>query len=397
MALDPNGKKYQGTVIAEDINSALENLKARDVFILEIKEKSALQKEINLPFAQKATVKDLAVFCRQFSTMLAAGISILSCLDVLRQQYRGRAFGKIIGEIYEKVEKGMLLSSAMKDYPTFFPPILINMIEAGEVSGSIDKSMDRMATHFEKEMKLRQKIINALIYPAIVIGVAVVVLIILLTYVIPTFVGLFAEMNVELPATTRFVINSSKFMQQNGLYLLIFIIGLVLGYKVFKGTSFGGVFIGRIKISIPVIGRLVLGQLTSRFTRTLSTLLNAGVHLITSLETTKNILANAYIENKFDDVIEKVKNGESLSYSIEQMKIFPQLMNIMLKTGEETGRLEYMLERAADYYENEVENQVTRLTSMFEPIMIVILALLVGFLLASIIMPMFKLYGSIGT
>jgi len=146
-----------------------------------------------------------------------------------------------------------------------------------------------------------------------------------------------------------------------------------------------------------VIGRLVLGQVTSRFTRTLATLLNAGVSLITALDTTKNILSNAYIEKEFDRVIERVKGGEGLSYPIEDMGIFPKLMNIMLKTGEETGQLEYMLEKAADYYENEVENQVTRLTSLFEPVMIVLLALMVGFLLASIIMPMFKLYGSIGT
>ncbi|BCS80717.1 type II secretion system F family protein [Anaerocellum diazotrophicum] len=396
-AMDSSGKKVSGTVIAEDEQSAIEILKARNVFVLEIKEKGTLQREIKLPFGQRSTVKDLSIFCRQFATMLSAGISILSCLDVLRQQYRGRPFGKVISDIYEKVERGTLLSSAMREHPRFFPPILVNMVEAGEVAGSIDKSMDKMATHFEKELKLRQKIVNALMYPAIVISVAVIVLIILLTYVIPTFVGLFEELNVELPATTRFVINSSKFMQQNGIYLLFAIVALVFGYKVFKSTPTGGVIVGKIKIKMPVIGRIMLGQVTSRFTRTLATLLNAGVSLITALDTTKNILSNAYIEKEFDKVIERVKGGEGLSYPIEDMGIFPKLMNIMLKTGEETGQLEYMLEKAADYYENEVENQVTRLTSLFEPVMIVLLALMVGFLLASIIMPMFKLYGSIGT
>lgn len=395
--LDPSGKSIQGTIIAEDVNSALENLRAKNMYIIEIKEKGALHKEIRLPFGQRATIKDLSVFCRQFATMLTAGISILSCLDVLRNQYRGKPFGKVIDDLYEKVEGGTLLSVAMRDHPRFFPRILINMVEAGEVAGSIDKSMDKMATHFEKELKLRQKIVNALIYPAIVIGVAVVVLIILLTFVIPTFVGLFEELNVELPPTTRFVINSSKFMQKNGLYLLFLAIALVLGYRVFKGTKTGGTLIGRIKIKIPLIGKVALGQVTSRFTRTLATLLNAGVPLITALDTTKNVISNLYIEQEFEKVIEKVKGGEGLSYPIEEMGIFPQLMNIMLKTGEETGRLEYMLEKAADYYENEVENQITRLTSLFEPVMIVLLALMVGFLLASIIMPMFKLYGSIGT
>jgi len=396
-AMDSSGKKVNGTIIAEDEKTAIEILKERNMFVIEIKEKGALHKEIKLPFGNKATVKDLSIFCRQFATMLSAGISMLSCLDVLKQQYKGRSFGKVIDDLYEKVERGTLLSAAMREHPRFFPPILINMIEAGEVAGSIDKSMDKMAVHFEKELKLRQKIVNALMYPAIVIGVAVIVLIILLTYVIPTFVGLFEELQVELPATTRFVISSSKFMQHNGIYLLFAILALLFGYKVFKSTPTGGIIVGKIKIKIPVIGRLVLGQVTSRFTRTLATLLNAGVSLITALDTTKNILSNAYIEKEFDRVIERVKGGEGLSYPIEDMGIFPKLMNIMLKTGEETGQLEYMLEKAADYYENEVENQVTRLTSLFEPVMIVLLALMVGFLLASIIMPMFKLYGSIGT
>ncbi|MEZ0536232.1 type II secretion system F family protein [Caldicellulosiruptoraceae bacterium PP1] len=395
-ALDANGKTYQASIIAEDLTNALRTLKSKDIYVLDIKEKSALQKEFKLSFTQKASTKDLAMLCRQFATMLMAGITILNCLDVLRHQYKSRNLGKILDDIYKKVEKGTSLSNAMREHSEIFPQILINMIEAGEVSGSIDRAMDKMAQHFEKEMKLKQKITNALMYPAIVILVAIGVLNVLMIFVIPTFIGLFSELQVDLPATTKFVISASKFMQNNWYYILALIIIIVFMYKLFKKSPNGAILIGRIKLKIPIIKGVILGQITSRFTRTLGTLINSGVPLITALDTTKKVISNAYIEKAFDGVIEKVKGGEGLSYPIEEMKVFPQLVTTMIRTGEETGRLEYMLERAADYYENEVENQVTRLTAMFEPVMIVFLALLVGFLLASIIMPMFKLYGNVG-
>lgn len=396
-AMDDKGKKFQGVILADDVQTALSQLRAKNIFVVEIKEKSALQREININFQNKASTKELAMFCRQFSTMLMAGIPILTCLDVLRGQYKGRKFGSVLDDIYTKVEKGTALSVALREHEPFFPPILINMIEAGEVSGSIDKSFDKMAYHFEKELALKQKITNALIYPAIVILVAVVVLNILLIFVIPTFVGLFSELNVELPATTKFVIDSSSFMRNNWYYILFTIVLVVFLYSVFKRSPTGAVVIGRMKLKIPVVKKILLGQVTSRLTRTLGTLINAGVPLITALDTTKRILSNAYVEKMFDEVIEKVKGGEGLSYPLESMQVLPKLVITMIRTGEESGRLEYMLDKAADYYESEVENQISRLTAMFEPIMIVFLALLVGFLLASIILPMFKLYGSIGT
>lgn len=221
-------------------------------------------------------------------------------------------------------------------------------------------------------------------------------MIIMLTFVVPTFVGIFSELNVELPATTRFIITSSNFMRNNFVLIVLVCIILVVAYKVIRKTDKGGFYIDKFKLQIPVIGKIILGQIVTRFTRTLGTMTAAGVSIVIALETTKNVMTNVFVEKKFEEVIERVQKGEGLSYPIADVGIFPRLVEIMIRTGEESGNLEYMLNKAADYYENEVENQVTRLTSIFEPIMIVLLAIMVGFLLASIILPIFKLYGSVG-
>jgi len=394
-AIDNKGKVYKGTIIANDLDSALNILKNKRVYVLDIQEKGLLQKDIVLKIQKKVTKKELFIFCRQFATMLMAGISIINCLDVLRNQNRGKYFGKVLDDLYDKVGRGNTLSSAMQDHPSVFPTILINMVEAGEISGSLDNAMDKMAIHFEKEIKLRQKIINALIYPTIVICVAFLVLTFLLTFVIPTFVGIFSELNVELPSITTFVIKSGEFFKNNFFYIILAIVSLYMGYKIFRKSKFGAILVDKVKLKIPIIRSIILGQATSRFTRTLATLVGAGVNLLTALDTTKRVISNAYIEKAFEGVIERVRGGEGLSQPISELKIFPPLVSIMLRTGEETGRLEYMLEKAADFYENEVENQITRLTALFEPLMIIFLALMVGFLVISIILPLFKLYGSV--
>lgn len=394
-AIDNKGKVYKGTIIADDLDSALNILKNKNVYVLDIQEKGLLQKDIELNIQKKVTKKELFIFCRQFATMLMAGISIINCLDVLRNQNKGKYFGKVLDDLYDKVGRGNTLSSAMRDHPNVFPTILINMVEAGEISGSLDNAMDKMAIHFEKEIKLRQKIVNALIYPAIVICVAFLVLIFLLTFVIPTFVGIFSELNVELPSITLFVIKSGELVKNNFFYIILSIVLLYVGYKIFRKSKSGAVLIDKVKLRIPIISSIILGQATSRFTRTLATLLGAGVNLLTALDTTKRVISNAYIEKAFEGVIERVRGGEGLSQPISELKVFPPLVSVMLRTGEETGRLEYMLEKAADFFENEVENQITRLTALFEPLMIIFLALMVGFLVISIILPLFRLYGSV--
>lgn len=393
-AIDVNGKKIKGKIVAEDRQDAQRQLKDKNLYIVDINEDNVLNKEINIKFLNKVKAKDLAVFCKQVATLLQAGLNILTCLNVIKNQIPNKKLKNAVENLSEDVEKGTAISASMRRFPDVFPEILINMIEAGEVGGSLDNSFEKMAVQFEKEMKLKQKITNALMYPAIVIFVALAVLNLLLIFVIPTFVGMFNDLGVELPPTTRFILNASTFMQNNWLILIAFIVLLIILINYYKKTPSGSIYFSSLRLKMPIIGKISLFSSIARFTRTLSTLVSSGVPLVTAIETTKNLLSNAYIEDKFEGVVEQVRGGEGLSRPIEALNIFPELVPVMIKTGEESGTLEEMLSKLADLYENEVENMVTRLTAVFEPIMIVFLALIVGFMLASIILPMFKLYGN---
>ncbi|ADQ40338.1 Type II secretion system F domain [Caldicellulosiruptor acetigenus I77R1B] len=394
-AVDMNGKKIEGSVVADTKEGAIDSLRKRNIFVVEIKEKGVLSRDVNVSFRKKLSIKELSMFCRQLSTMLMAGIPLITALSVIVEQFKGRAMGKVLEDIYKSVQSGSMLSRALAEKGECFPEILINMTEAGELSGSLDKTLERMATHFEKELKLKQKIVNALIYPAIVLLVAFGVLVIMLVYVIPTFVGIFDELGVDLPATTKFIIAASNFTRKNIIYIIIVIIFAIIGYKVFRNSEKGGVIIDSLKLKIPLIGKVLLGQATTRFARTLATMTSAGVSIIIALETTRNVINNKFIEKKFEDIILRVQRGEGLSFPIAESGIFPRIVEILIRTGEESGTLDSMLEKTADYFESEVENQVTRLTSVFEPLIIVLLAGMVGFLVSSIILPLFKLYGSI--
>jgi len=393
-AIDSKGKKIKGKVVAEDEQDAIRQLKDKNLYVVEINEDNILNKEIDVKFLNNVKAKDLAVFCKQVATLLQSGLNILTCFNVIKNQIPNKKLKRAVETLSEDVEKGTAVSNSMRKFPDVFPEILINMVEAGEVGGSLDSSFEKMALQFEKEMKLKQKITNALMYPAIVILVALAVLNLLLIFVVPTFVGMFNDLGVELPATTRFILNTSTFMQNNWLILLLLVVFIIILINYYIKTPSGDIAFSKLKLKMPIIGRISLFSSIARFTRTLSTLIGVGVPLVAAIETTKKLLNNAYIESKFEGVVEQVRGGEGLSRPIGDLEIFPELVPVMIKTGEESGTLEDMLSKLADLYENEVENMVTRLTAVFEPIMIVFLALIVGFMLASIILPMFKLYGN---
>lgn len=394
-AIDNKGKHTDGSIEAINSEVAVSLLRGRELYVVNIEEKR--NDDIKVPFkgSNKVNSRDLAIMCRQLSTMLNAGINILNAMDVLRQQTTNKFLSSILSEIYGKVEKGNPVSFAMKDYPDVFPDILINMVEAGEVGGSIEKSFEKMAVYFEKEDKLKKKLTNALIYPVVVLVVSIIVLNILMIFVMPTFVGIFNEMEIELPASTRFLLNMSTFLRAKWYIVFSVIFIAIWIYNVYKRTENGRRNVDKRKLNRPLTGKVALNAITARFSRTLSTLLNSGVPLISSLETTSKVLSNAYLEEKFKEVIDRVRGGEALSVPIENLNIFPTLVPIMIKTGEESGNLELMLNKVADFYEDEVDNSVTRLTAIFEPIVLILLAIMVGFLMASIVLPMFELYGNV--
>jgi type IV pilus assembly protein PilC len=308
-AIDVNGKKIKGKIVAEDKQDAQRQLKDKNLYIMDINEDNVLNKEINIKFLNKVKAKDLAVFCKQVATLLQAGLNILTCLNVIKNQITNKKLKNAVISLSEDVEKGTAISASMRRFPDVFPEILINMIEAGEVGGSLDNSFEKMAVQFEKEMKLKQKITNALMYPAIVIFVALAVLNLLLIFVIPTFVGMFNDLGVELPPTTRFILNASTFMKNNWLILIALIVLLIILINYYKKTPSGSIYFSSLRLKMPIIGKISLFSSIARFTRTLSTLVSSGVPLVTAIETTKNLLSNAYIEEKFEGVVEQVRGG----------------------------------------------------------------------------------------
>ncbi|GFR36626.1 type II secretion system F family protein [Thermobrachium celere] len=308
-AIDSKGKKIKGKVVAEDEQDAVRQLKDKNLYVVEINQDNLLNKEIDVKFLNKVKAKDLAVFCKQVATLLQSGLNILTCLNVIKNQIPNKKLKKAVETLSEDVERGTAVSTSMKKFPDVFPEILVNMVEAGEVGGSLDSSFDKMAIQFEKEMKLKQKITNALMYPAIVILVALAVLNLLLVFVVPTFVGMFNDLGVELPAMTRFILNTSTFMQNNWLILLVLLVFIIILLNYYIKTPSGDIAFSKLKLKMPIIGQISLFSSIARFTRTLSTLIGAGVPLVTAIETTKKLLNNAYIESKFEGVVEQVRGG----------------------------------------------------------------------------------------
>lgn len=394
-ALEIGGKRINGTVEASSSDEAVSILKDKNLYVIDIREKVEYKASKNIELFSGVKTRDLALLCRQITTMLNAGVNMLNILGILADQTSNRRLSRAIGDMFRKVEKGNPVSTSMREHADIFPDILINMVEAGEVGGSLERSFDKMATFFEKEDKLKKKITNALIYPIMVMITAIIVINILMIFVLPTFIGIFNEMNIDLPAATKFLIAASNFLRTKWYVVLIIIIAAVMGWNIFKKSDAGRYRIDETKLKIPVFGRVIMYTALARFARTLATMLNSGVTLISALETSMKLFTNSYIESKLKDVINRVKGGESLSVPIENTGLFPRLVSVMIKTGEESGNLEMMLDKIGEFYEDEVDNSVTRLTALFEPLMMVFLALIIGFLLASIVLPMFKLYGNV--
>lgn len=346
-------------------------------------------------FKKKVKTSDLAQFCRQFAVMLEAGISIGNALDVLRNQTSNPTLKECLNDVYNNIQKGISLSSVMRSFPDIFPPILLSMVEAGEVSGQLDRVFVKMADHFEKEHKHRQKLIGALTYPAIVLAVAIIVVIILVVKVIPTFGQALSGMGVELPPLTVALLNISNFFTSYWYIILFGLALLIFGIKMMSKTGRGKKVTDKMALRIPVVADLIKTIYTSRFCRTLSTLLSSGVLLVEAFDITKRVINNSILTEKMDQAVESIKQGRSLTQSITEVQYFPPMVLSMVKTGEEAGNLDETLQKAADFYEDQIEDKIQRLMTFLEPIIIVVLGFIVAFILFSVLYPMLSVYQNI--
>ena len=392
VAVDKRGKEKRGSLEAETRERALEQLKTEGLIPVSVREQGALNKEIDFSIGKKVKPRDLSVFCRQFVSITQAGVPMKEALQMLSEQTENKWLKRAISEVLLNVEQGNTLADSMRSQPDIFPPMLVNMVEAGEQSGSLEMAFSRMAVHFEKEAKLKATIKKATIYPIILVIAAIGVIAVMLLFVIPIFIDMFADLDIEMPALTIFVMNSSKWMTSHWYVVLAIIVGVVVAYKLIYRTTQGRLTIDRIKMKMPLFGKLTVKTACSQFARTMSTLLMSGISTIDALETTSKIVNNIHYTNAMLKAREEVMKGVPLSEPLEASGIFPPMVYHMTGIGEETGNVEEMLEKMADYYDEEVEMTTQSVLAAMEPIIILFMALIIGTLVIAVIWPIKSMY-----
>jgi type IV pilus assembly protein PilC len=393
-AVSQTGETIEGFFEGEEESDVLAMIKGNNYIPISIEKDIESDAKIDL-FSKKVKKKDLAVFCRQFYTMLDAGIGIVKCLEILEKQSENKALVKALSGVYENVQKGFTLSESMRKYKKVFPGLLINMVQAGEVSGNLDTIMERMAVHFEKENKLENKIKSAMIYPIILSIVSIAVVIFLLIAVMPTFIGMFESSGQALPLPTQILLNISNWLTE---FWYLFLGGVILamaGFILYKETPSGRITLDTIKLKIPVVKDTNAKIITSRFTRTLSTLMSSGIPLLESIEVVGRVVGNKVVENRLERSMEDIRKGATLSKAVSETRIFPPMVDSMIKVGEESGALDDILYKTADFYDDEVEVALQRLTTLMEPIMLIVMALIIGFIVIAMAIPMFDMVNTI--
>lgn len=396
-ARNPAGKRVTGNVEAENRNKALVLLRERKFFVVELKEAPSRGASFSLDkiFKKKVSPRELAVLCRQFATMTQAGVPILQCLTILIQQCDNKTLRETLKKVTGNLEGGMSLAESLKSYPDVFPEIFVSMVEAGEVGGALDRVLDRLAVHFDKEHDLREKVKSAMTYPAVVALVAVLAVAVLLIFVIPKFTTMLTEMKAPIPITTQLIILFSNFLTDFWYTAVLFIAGAVLGYKRAVRTERGKMMKDRFALKLPVFGPIIQKIIISRFCRSLSALLKSGVPVLQALDVIKNIAGNYAVIKSIKDAEDSIKEGQSISSTLQKSGVFPPMVTRMMAIGEETGALDTLLEKIADFYERETEDLVARLSSLLEPVLIVGMGGVVGFIILSIILPMFSVINNV--
>lgn len=397
-AVNTAGKDVKGSVEAESREEAARKIKEQGLIPVSIGKQGALDKDVNIPIfkGKKIPARDMSVFCRQFASILKAGVSVINALEMLAEQTENKKLKEAIVNTQSNVEKGESLSDSMRQNDAF-PSILIDMVRAGEASGSLENSLTRMAIQFEKDAKLNGIVKKAMMYPIVLICVMIGVVIVMLTFVIPSFMTMFEDLDSELPVTTKAILAMSNSLKNYWYIYIIVVVGIVVGIQLYKRTDNGKHNLDKLKLKIPVFGLLQTKSACASFARTMSTLLQAGMPMIDALEISASTMKNVL----FYDGLEKVKNGVSLGLPLSnQLKatgLFPAMVVHMVGIGEETGNVEEMLTNSATYYEEEVEVQTQTLTSLMEPVIIVLMAFVVVLLIMAIYQPMIQLYNTLGS
>ena len=391
-AITKAGKEVKGSLEADNKDLAMAELRRQELTVIDLGEQSFLTKDIDIQIGGWPKARDLSVMCRQFVSMTKAGVSILESLKMLCEQTENKRLQDALKEVRISVEKGETLADSMAEHPKVFPGIMVNMVAAGEASGSLEIAMERVATQLERSHKTQAMVKKAMIYPIAVCLVAVIVTIVMLVVVIPNYEDMFSQLGTELPWITMMYVNLSHVITNYWYIIIPIIIALVIAIRYFAKTDLGKHVFGKMALKLPLIGKLTTKSAASMMARTMSTLLGAGVPLIEAVDIVSGVMSNIYFKEAMQDAREEITIGMPLSRPLQESGLFPPMVYQMIRIGEESGNTEEMLDKLADYYDEEVEMSVQSLMAAMEPLIIIVLAVVVGGLIAACMMPMMQMY-----
>ena len=395
VAVDKSGKEVKGSRDAESREAATRDLKNQGLIVLELNEQSMLTKDITFDFGGKPTPRDLAVFCRQFASITRAGVTIIQTLNMLAEQTENVKLKKALQAVRADVEKGESFADSLSVHDNVFPELLIQMARAGEASGNLETAMERMAIQFEKSAKTQALIKKAMIYPIVVALVAVAVVIVMLVFVIPRYMDMFEELGTELPGITKMVVAISNFIQAYWYIIVPVIIVAVFAFRTWAKTNMGKHVVGKLTLKVPAIQNMVVKSASAMMARTLSTLLTSGVPLVEAVDIVADTMTNIWFKEALKSAVEQIMVGVPLSQPLQECGLFPPMVYHMMRIGEEAGSTEEMLNKLADYYEEEVEMAVQSLMAAMEPAIIIVLAGVVGILIGAVMAPMVSMYAAL--
>lgn len=395
-AISPAGKTVKGSLEADSREKAAAELKGGGNTILRLEEAGVFSRDIELSVLDpKPKPRDMAVFCRQFVSIIDAGVPVVSALEMLGEQTENKMLRHAVVESRKTIEHGETLAAAMGEHPKVFPKMFVTLVEAGEASGSLDVSFTRMAEQFEKSAKLKATVKKALIYPAVIIVIAVVAISVLLAYVVPTFEDMLNDLGTELPGLTRAVIAASNFLQTRWYVILVIIAILALGIAYFKKSEAGQRFFGRMAVKNPLTKKLNIKTASARMARTLSTLLGSGIPIMDALTISASTMTNIYFREELLLARDQVLAGAPLANQFREGGLFPPMVHQMITIGENSGDIDNMLTKLAEYYEEEVEQATQQLLAFLEPIIILVLAVGIGTIIVSVLLPLASMYGGL--
>lgn len=390
-AINRNGKRVRSSLDASSIETAKSSLRGAGYTILDIKEQTTLNRDIEIPFLGKPKAKDMAVFCRQFVSILRAGVSVASVLSMLGQQTGNKKLRAAIREMQADVEKGESLASSMRRHPKIFPAILVNMVSAGESSGNLEESFRQMELYFDRSKRTKSKVTSAMIYPCVLIVVMIVVLIVMMTKIIPNFLKTFEDMDAELPKLTQGVMAVCEWFESWWWVPLLVLAALVVGGILFHRTNKGRHFFGWLARKTPVVGNLTVKTACATFCRTMEVLIGSGLTLTDSMDLAASNMGNIYYLEAIRDARGMVAEGTPLRESLVRTGIFPPMVSNLVGVGEETGDLQSMMGKVADYYDEEVDEATKKLLNLMEPAIIIVMAVFVVIIVLAIYLPMINM------